>query len=134
MPPIPVRAGQRRYCSRETLAKLLHPGDVSRFESVERLAFSENDERLRNGGRKDDCCLFIVTETQYQARQCLSFVSEYDCRRIPQDIQPRRFGDRQKEDCALEAVRLQRRRDHDVGIDDQPERDHPRFDLAARAA
>ena len=43
------------------------------------------------------------------------------------NVQPGRFGDRKQEDGALESVRLERRRDDDVGIDHQPERDHPRL-------
>ena len=49
------------------------------------------------------------------------------------NLEPSRFGDRQNEDSTLEAVWFQSRRDHDVRVDDQPERDHPRLDLAARA-
>lgn len=50
------------------------------------------------------------------------------------DVEPGRFGDRQQEDGTLEAVRFERCRNYNVGVDHQPERDHPRLRLAARAA
>src|SRR5215472_2058764 len=49
-------------------------------------------------------------------------------------IKSRRFGDRQDEDGSLQAVRFQDGRDHDVGIDNQPQWDHPRLDFPTRAA
>src|SRR5450755_4965791 len=50
------------------------------------------------------------------------------------NVQPGRFGDRKQEDGALESVRFEGRRDDNICVDHQPERDHPRLVFSARAA
>src|SRR5258708_5831385 len=50
------------------------------------------------------------------------------------NVQPGGLGDRKKEDSTLEPVRFQGSRDDDVGINDEPKRDHPRFGFCARVA
>ncbi len=50
------------------------------------------------------------------------------------NVQPGRFGDRKQENAALESVRFEGRRDDDIGVDNQPERDHPCLGFSARAA
>src|ERR1035437_4547792 len=48
-------------------------------------------------------------------------------------IQRGRLGDRQQKDCPLESVRFQGRRDEDVGVHHEPQRNHPRLSFCARA-
>ncbi len=48
--------------------------------------------------------------------------------------QPGRFRDRKHEDRTLESVRFQGSRDEYIGINNKPERDHPRLGFGARAA
>src|ERR1039457_7221419 len=50
------------------------------------------------------------------------------------NIQRGRLGDRQQKDCPLESVRFQGRPDEDVGVDHEPERNHPGLAFCARAA
>src|SRR5438132_4503509 len=76
----------------------------------------------------------LLTETpanlQLRARQHLAVFGENGLG----NIQRGRLGGRQQKDCPLESVRFQGRRDEDVGVDHEPERNHPRFDFRARAA
>jgi hypothetical protein len=48
------------------------------------------------------------------------------------DIEPCRLGDSKQENGALQSAGFQGRRDDDVCIDYQPERDHPRLGFSAR--
>ena len=50
------------------------------------------------------------------------------------DVQPGRFGNREHEDRSLKSIRFKCRRDEYVGINNKPERDHPRLGFGARVA
>lgn len=49
-------------------------------------------------------------------------------------VQPRRPRQRQQENSALQTIRLQGRRNEDVGVQDQPESEHQRRSFLERAA
>src|SRR6516225_1525520 len=70
-----------------------------------------------------------LADLQLRAGEHLAVLNKYSGGHVERC----RFGDRQDQDGALESVRFEGCRDNDVGVDHQPERDHPRLDLAARA-
>ena len=49
-------------------------------------------------------------------------------------VQPRRPRQHQQENSALQTIRLQGRRNEDVGVQDQPESEHQRRSFLERAA
>ena len=50
------------------------------------------------------------------------------------DVEPGGFGQRNHKYCALKSVRFQSRRNDDMCVDDEPERNHRRFGFCARVA
>ncbi len=76
------------------------------------------------------CCRQASVDFEFGSRKHFPVFRENDVG----DIQPGWFGDRKQKDGALESVWFQGSRDDDIGIDDEPKWDHPRFRFYVRAA
>src|SRR5450755_3199106 len=117
--------------------EVVGPGGVRTFQKFVIVGIFRNLERPR---RRDNLCAIpdeleeLLPQApayfEFPAREHVAVFGENGLA----DVEPGWFGDREHEHSALESGWFQSRRHKDVGVDDQPQRDHRRCGFSARAA
>src|SRR5580704_3688947 len=117
--------------------KVVGSGGVRAFEKLVVVGILRNSQHERRG---DELCA-VLYELEKLLAEAFADFEFRACENLPifcedgfRDVERGRFDDREQEHGTLESVWLQGSRHEDIGVDDEPERNHCRFDFWARVA